>query len=848
MILFLLLFTGILQAADLTVCATGCAYSNLQTALDAAARGDTVTLRAGETFEGSFRLKNKTGAGVVTVRTSRWRELPRVGVRITDEHAPLMPKIQPSSTSVPALYAVPEYKTLSSANATTDVLTFSTSHGYSDGEPISCRLASGGSTPGGLSERETYYARDVTSNTLKLALLPGAAAIDITSTGSQMYCNTLWVGSGWVFQGIEIRKKAGQDTLYNLVEIGRGEEFSRAGIPSNFTFQHVWIHGTRDENGPNICLVLNARAVTVRDSRISECINPGAEGKAIAMWHTPGPILIENNYLSAGSIHLLMGGAYVQVPSLVNGDEGGIVIRGNLFTRPFWMKTTAGTGGASDPVGACSDGAYYLNTTSGAWFKCNGTSWAAGPTCATGEYFRRTDVTQNCASGACWSCNAGTFSSYSVLRSSGYFTKNLFEIKSAKDVIVEGNIFENNWINGDQSGVGIWVVSQVSQYNANSWVRGENIRFRRNILRNSTQGIRTASEGPGAGFGVNNNKVHVQDLLAYGIGASATYPSINSSDSRPLSFAGPCDDCTFERLTIVSGTSGGTGVYWDTGAFTRPRLADSVLYGNLYGLMRDGGAAISGYWGTGNVLNSVVVNNLGNHSNGSVGSYATNTKYISAATTLLTGGGNYRLQATSPYSAACASGCDYTATDGRDVGADIDAVESATGGAEAGVIPFGSRLIVDPGSTRAVVRYTAPSSGACTVKLYTNLARTTLHGDTDTAGEQTDSRSGSLTSGTRRQLVLGVNTALTANTRYWLTLTCGSSVALTEVQTIPAGSGTYNSTFQYATARTGQYSSSADMSSPTSISSAASHSVPVPTGAVRYYQQTGGPVQAIVAP
>jgi len=56
------------DAATLTVCASGCAYSDLQTALDAAQPGDTILLRAGETFVGHFRLpakSNPSGAYIV---------------------------------------------------------------------------------------------------------------------------------------------------------------------------------------------------------------------------------------------------------------------------------------------------------------------------------------------------------------------------------------------------------------------------------------------------------------------------------------------------------------------------------------------------------------------------------------------------------------------------------------------------------------------------------------------------------------------------------------------------------------------------------------------------------------
>ncbi len=70
------LVSGI-QAADLTVCVSGCAYSTMQAAIDAASPGDTITLTAGTIFSSaSFTLKKKPGAKWITIRSSRWRELP----------------------------------------------------------------------------------------------------------------------------------------------------------------------------------------------------------------------------------------------------------------------------------------------------------------------------------------------------------------------------------------------------------------------------------------------------------------------------------------------------------------------------------------------------------------------------------------------------------------------------------------------------------------------------------------------------------------------------------------------------------------------------------------------------
>src|SRR5436305_7749310 len=54
-----LLCAAAAEAATLKVCASGCTYATLQPALDAAAPGDTILLRAGETFVGPFVLRAK---------------------------------------------------------------------------------------------------------------------------------------------------------------------------------------------------------------------------------------------------------------------------------------------------------------------------------------------------------------------------------------------------------------------------------------------------------------------------------------------------------------------------------------------------------------------------------------------------------------------------------------------------------------------------------------------------------------------------------------------------------------------------------------------------------------------
>jgi len=65
--------------------------------------------------------------------------------------------------------------------------------------------------------------------------------------------------------------------------------------------------------------------------------------------------------------------------------------------------------------------------------------------------------------------------------------KNLFELKHAKRVLVEGNVFENNWA-GAQPGMAI-VLKSTNQGGTNPWAQTADVTFRYNVVRNSPQGV-----------------------------------------------------------------------------------------------------------------------------------------------------------------------------------------------------------------------------------------------------------------------------------------------------------------------------------------------------------------------
>jgi PKD repeat protein len=76
-------------AATLTVCASGCMYSDPQAAVNAARYGDTVLLRAGETFVAHLLLPAKSGSGWIDIRSDAPdSELPGPSKRLVPDGRP----------------------------------------------------------------------------------------------------------------------------------------------------------------------------------------------------------------------------------------------------------------------------------------------------------------------------------------------------------------------------------------------------------------------------------------------------------------------------------------------------------------------------------------------------------------------------------------------------------------------------------------------------------------------------------------------------------------------------------------------------------------------------------------
>src|SRR6185295_4297897 len=132
-------------------------------------------------------------------------------------------------------------------------------------------------------------------------------------------------------------------------------------------------------------------------------------------------------------------------------------------------------------------------------------------------------------------------------RTSGIPAKNAFELKNARRVLVEGNVFENVWASG-QDGTAI-VLKSVNQDGACPWCVTEYVIFRNNIVRGAAHGmlINAAEVGrSGLQMPKKANHIVVDNVLFDDIGGPQW------KGGKLLRVFGGVADATFTHITSRS--------------------------------------------------------------------------------------------------------------------------------------------------------------------------------------------------------------------------------------------------------------------------------------------------------
>jgi hypothetical protein len=611
------------NAATIAVPAGG----SLQAALNAAMPGDVITLEPGATYTGNFVLPNKGAlTDFITIRSAAPdSQLPGPGVRMTPAYASLLPKIRSSNSM----------STLSTA---------------------------------------------ATANHYRLMFLEFQA-------NSKGYGEIIALGNS----------------------DSRQTQLSQ--VPYALVLDRVYVHGD-PLLGQKRGISMQSGDTTVINSYLSDFKGIGQDTQAIASYNGPGPYLIENNYLEAATENVLIGGADPMIPNLVATN---VTVRHNLFRKQLaWrdaiVATPAGVAARAVPGGSLAAGTYFYKVvarrTAGQTNKASSTasvevstSIAAGtiggvtiswtPVANAEDYlvYGRASGGEN----VYWTTTSPYFTDSGAAGTAGtpgsgtkWAVKNIFELKNAQDVLVEGNVFENLWV-ADQPGYPI-VFTPRNQSGTAPWSVVQRVTFQYNIVRHTAGGVNilgTDNLQPS----LRTNHLTIRHNVFDDMTASAW-----GSGSKPFQMGDGPDSVTIDHNTVVTTNSTIVSLYGGTTTsptpITKSAYTNNLSLHNSYGIfgtgLSAGLASINAYLADGVVTRNVLAG-------GSASRYPAGNFFPTTATwpSLFVG------YAAGDYHLAASSGLVHAGTDGEDLGADIDTVNAQTASALSGdnTLPPGTHRV-----------------------------------------------------------------------------------------------------------------------------------------------------------
>jgi hypothetical protein len=237
--------------------------------------------------------------------------------------------------------------------------------------------------------------------------------------------------------------------------------------------------------------------------------------------------------------------------------------------------------------------------------------------------------------------------------------KNLFELKNAQRLLVDQNIFENNWLDAQ---VGFAILFTPRGEGVAPWATAADVTFTNNILRNSGCGFNVAGADD-SGPSQPSQRILIKNNLIYEIDGVKWGGVAGPADGRFAQIVGGPLNVVFDHNTIIQS---GTIVYADGGPSVGFVFRNNISPHNTYGVFGSGqgsGIPALNYYFPGYDFRRNVITSAPS------GNYPPDNFYpISPIEAVFIdfANGNYRLAASSPYRNA--------GTDGKDVGCDFTAL------------------------------------------------------------------------------------------------------------------------------------------------------------------------------
>src|SRR5262245_52398150 len=291
-----------------------------------------------------------------------------------------------------------------------------------------------------------------------------------------------------------------------------------------------------------------------------------------------------------------------------------------------------------------------------------------------------------------------------------YWTvKNLFELKNAQRVLVDGNVFENNW-SQSQDGMAILFTPR-NQNGQSPWSVVQDVTFTNNIVRHSGGCFNIAGPDTEAGTSLPSQRILIKNNLIYDINGQQWTGVDVPADGEFLQIIGGPLNITADHNTVFQSGSIITADYAPSADFT---FSNNITPHNLYGVIgsnHGSGNNTIAYYFPGCVFRKNVI--VGGNRN----SYPADNFNISSLIEvgfLNLAGGDFRLGANSPYKNA--------GSDGRDIGCQLGSAPPPTPSPKPNPTP--------PPTPSPKPNPTPTSPLGAQAVLWTNIVNATLTGTT----------------------------------------------------------------------------------------------------------------------
>ena len=303
----------------------------------------------------------------------------------------------------------------------------------------------------------------------------------------------------------------------DILALGSGgsDQATIESVPHDLVLDRLLVRGDA-VIGQKRAIALNSASTTISNSYIADCKGVGFDTQAICGWNGPGPFTITNNYLEGAGENVLIGGASPSITGLIPAN---ITFRRNDVVKPLaWKSAILSTPSGVSAVpaaGTLPAGTYYyfvaaaVSTAQDSWAWSGKSAevavsvgdggavtltWSGDPKASVYRVYRGTApgaadrffdaraTTFTDAGAAPTAMDAGSW-----IKPSVWSVKNLFELKEAEHVLVDGNVFENVW-KESQNGYAILFTPR-NQDNTSPWVAVRDVTFSNNIVRHAGAGV-----------------------------------------------------------------------------------------------------------------------------------------------------------------------------------------------------------------------------------------------------------------------------------------------------------------------------------------------------------------------